>query len=153
MFGTRRAAAPVAAAIAVGALALTGCGESAEEKATAQVCSSTKAIKAQFTKLGELQLTSKAPEEVKSILHVVEQEVAKIKESTSNLSEASKAPVQAAQNSFQTELVTLGASLASTAKSSGNTEAVLKQAEPEIKSAASTLVASYKQAYESLKCS
>lgn len=132
---------------------LTACGESSEEKAKAQVCSSTKEIQAQLSKLSSLSISSKAPEEIKDAAAVMEKEAGKIKESTANLPASSKAPVESAQKALQVELVALAKDLVSTAKSSGNIEAVLKQSEPALKTAVAALAASYNQAFESLKCS
>ena len=83
----------------------------------------------------------------------MEKEAAKIKESTANLPASSKAPVESAQTALQAELAALAKGVVSTAKSSGNIEAVLKQSEPAVKTAVAGLAASYKQAFESLKCS
>ncbi len=152
MFKTCRRLAVLAAILPV-SVGLAACGESSEEKATAQVCSSTKEIQAQLSKLSSLSISSKAPEEIKDAAAVMGKEVGKIKESTANLPAASKAPVETAQKALQAELAGLAKILISTAKSSGNIEAVLKQSEPEVKAAVSGLAASYKQAYESLKCS
>ncbi len=143
----------VLAAILLAPVALAACGESSEEKATAQVCSSTKAIQAELSKLSGLSISTKAPEEIKAAATAMGKEVAKIKESTGNLAAASKAPVQTAQTALQAELAGLAKTLVSTARSSGNIEAVLKQSEPQVKTAIAGLTASYKQAYESLKCS
>jgi len=134
-------------------IGLAACGESSEEKATAKVCSSTKEIQAQLSKLSSLSLSSKAPEEIKGAAEVMNKEAGKIKESTANLPAASKAPVEAAQKALQVELAALAKGLVSAAKSSGNIEAVLKQSEPAVKTAVAGLATSYKQAYESLKCS
>lgn len=143
----------VVAAIVPAALGLAACGESAEEKASAQVCSSVKAIQAQIAKLTTLTISSKAPEEIKAAASVMQQEAGKIKESTANLPSSSKAPVEAAQNTLKTELAALATGIVAAAKSSGGAEAVLKQDEPAVKAAVGGLAASYKTAYESLKCS
>ncbi len=143
----------VAAAVLLVPVGLAACGESSEEKATAQVCSSTKEIQAQLSKLSSLSISSKAPEEIKEAAAVMEKEAAKLKESTPNLPAASKAPVESAQAALKSELVVLAQELVSTAKSSGNIEAALKQSEPAVKTAVAGLAASYKQAFESLKCS
>jgi len=143
----------VLAAILLVPIGLTACGESSEEKATAQVCSSTKEIQAQLSKLSSLSISSKAPEEIKDAAAVMEKEAGKIKESTANLPAASKAPVETAQNALQVELTALAKTLVSTAKSSGNIETVLKESEPAVKTSVAGLAASYKQAFESLKCS
>lgn len=142
----------LAAAFLLIPIGLAGCGESSEEKATAQVCSSTKAIQAEISKLSNLSLSSKAPEELKTAASALSTEAGKIKESTANLPASSKAPVETAQTALQAELAALGKALLSSVKS-GNIEAVLKESEPEVKAAVSSLGASYKQAYESLKCS
>jgi hypothetical protein len=152
MFKTLRPAAFVVV-IPLVAMALAGCGESAEEKATAQVCSATKEIRAQLSKLSELSLSSKALEEIKDAAAVMKTEVGKIKESAPNLPAARKGEVESAQRILQTELIAAAATLASTAKSSGDVEAVLRQSEPEVKAAVAGLAASYKHAYEALKCS
>ncbi len=152
MFKTCRRLAVLAVILSV-PIGLAACGESSEEKATAQVCSSTKEIQAQLSKLSSLSVSSKAPEEIKDAAAVMGKEVGKIKESTANLPAASKAPVETAQKALQAELAGLAKILVSTAKSSGNIEAVLKQSEPEVKTAVVGLAVSYKQAYESLKCS
>ena len=152
MFKTMNRPAVLAAILLV-PIGLAACGESSEEKATAQVCSSTKEIQAQLSKLSSLSISSKAPEEIKDAAAVMEKEAAKIKESTPNLPAASKAPVESAQTALKAELAALAKGLVSTAKSSGNIEAVLKQSEPQIKTAVAGLAASYKQAFESLKCS
>jgi hypothetical protein len=143
----------VLAAILLVPIGLAGCGESSEEKATAQVCSSTKEIQAQLAKLSSLSLSSKAPEEIKAAASVMQKEAAKIKESAQNLPASSKAPVESAQGALQVELAALAKGLVSAAKSSGSLEAVLKESEPAVKTAVAGLAASYKQAYESLKCS
>jgi hypothetical protein len=153
MFKTLARPAPLVVVIPLVAMALAGCGESAEEKATAQVCSSTKEIRAQLSKLSDLSLSSKALEEIKDAAGVMKKEAGKIKESVPNLPSARKGEVEAAQKVLQTELIAAATTLASTVKSSGDAEAVLKQSEPQVKAAVAGLAASYKQAYEALKCS
>ena len=144
--------AALMAMIALGAIGLAGCGESAEEKATAQVCSSTKEIQTQLSKLSNLTISSKAPEELQSAATAMQQSAGKIKESAANLPSSAKAPVETAQNTLKTELTALATGVISAAKS-GGAEAVLKQSAPEVKAAVAGLATSYKAAYESLKCS
>jgi len=143
----------VVAAVLFAPIGLAACGESSEEKATAQVCSSTKEIQAQLSKLSSLSLSSKAPEEIKGAASVMEKEAQKVKEATPNLPASSKAPVESAQAALQAELAALAKGLVSAAKSSQSLEAVLKESEPAVKTAVTGLATSYKQAYESLKCS
>jgi hypothetical protein len=141
------------AVIPVAALVLAGCGESAEEKATAQVCSSTKEIRAQLSKLSELSISSKAPEEIKDAAAVIQKEAGKVKESAPNLPSARKSEVESAQKALQSELIAAATALASSVKSSGDAQAVLKQSEPQVKAAVAGLAGSYRQAFEALKCS
>lgn len=143
----------VAAAIPLVLVALAACGESSEEKATAQVCSSTKAIQAQLSSLSSLSISSQAPEEIKTAGEVMKKEAAKINESVGDLPASSKSSVETAQAALKTELASLAKTAASTAKSSGNVEAVLHESEPALKTAVAGLGASYKTAFESLKCS
>ncbi len=143
----------VLAAILLVPVGLAACGESSEEKATAQVCSSTKEIQAQLTKLSSLSLSQKAPEEIKTAAEVMKKEAAKINESVANLPASSKSQVETAQKALSVELASLAKTAASTAIASGNVEAVLKESEPAVKTAVAALATSYKQAYESLKCS
>ena len=141
------------AAILIVPIGLAACGESSEEKATSQVCSSTKEIQAQLSKLSSLSISSKAPEEIKAAAAVMDKEAGKIKESTANLPASAKAPVEAAQQALQAELVALAKGVVAAAKSSGGAEAVFKESEPAVKAAVAALAASYKQAFDSLKCS
>ncbi len=153
MINTLNRPAVLVVAVLLAPIGLAACGESAEEKATAQVCSSTKEIRAQLTKLSSLSISSKAPEEIKDAAAVMEKEAAKIKESAPNLPASSKAPVETAQKALQAELVALAKAVISAAKSSSSIEATLTASEPALKTAVAGLATSYKQAYESLKCS
>jgi hypothetical protein len=74
----RRDAAAVAAALLLGALALAACGESAQDKAHAQVCDARKAISEQVTKLQGLTLSSSTVDEAKSGLESIGTELKKM---------------------------------------------------------------------------
>lgn len=141
--------------IAAGVLApigLAGCGESAQEKAVAQVCSSTKEIREQLTKVSSLTISSRAPEEIHAAAAVLNKEAEKVKKASPKLPAAPRTEVEYAQNVTQAELNPGLATLASAAKSPGGAEALIKQHEPEIKSLVAGLAARYKQADEALKC-
>ena len=143
----------VAAAILLVPVGLAACGESSEEKATAQVCSSTKEIRAQLSSLSSLSISSQAPEEIKTAAEVMKKEAAKINESVGDLPASSKSSGGNRTGGAQAELAALAKTVASTAKSSGNVEAVLRESAPALKTAVAGLGASYKQAYDSLECS
>jgi hypothetical protein len=131
---------------------LAACGESSEEKAAKQVCSSVKEISTQLKKLETLPISSSFPTEAKSSVEAIDKSVSKIKESSPKLETARQEEINAANRAFQTEIATITASVISATKSA-NLGAALKTAEPQIKSALSTLSSDYKKAFEALKCS
>ncbi len=143
----------VVAAILLLPIGLAACGESSEEKATAQVCSSTKEIQAQLSKLSSLSVSKQAPEEIKAAAEVMKKEAAKINESVSNLPASSKSQVETAQKALEAELATLAKTAASTAKSSGTSKPCSRNPSLRRRPRSPGLRASYKQAFESLKCS
>jgi hypothetical protein len=139
------------AALLIGALGLAACGESSEEKAAKQVCSSVSEISTQLKKLENLPISSSFPAEAKTSVEAINKSIGKIKESAPKLSSARKEEINAANSAFQTEIATITASVISATKSS-NLEAALKTAGPQIKGALSKLSSDYKKAFEALKC-
>jgi hypothetical protein len=136
----------------IGASGLAACGESSEEKAAKNVCSGVSEITAQIKKLETLPISSSFPAEAKSSVEAINKSVDKIKESAPKLETARQEEINAADKAFQTEIATITSSVVSATKSS-NLEAALKSAEPQIKTALSTLSSDYKKAFEALKCS
>jgi hypothetical protein len=141
-----------AVAVALTATALLACGESSQEKAKAQVCSARSEIAAQVSKLEGLSISSTFLTEAKSSVEAINKSVAKINEAEPNLEPAVKEQVEAGTKTFQAEMLSIGAGLLTAAKASGNPEALLKSAGPQVKAALTQLSATYKQAYASLKC-
>jgi gas vesicle protein len=139
------------AALLIGALGLAACGESSEEKAAKQVCSSVSEISTQLKKLETLPISSSFPAEAKTSVEAINKSIGKIKESAPKLSSARKEEINAANSAFQTEIATITSSVISATKSS-NLEAALKTAGPQIKAALSKLSSDYKKAFEALKC-
>ena len=139
-------------AILISALGLAACGESSSEKATKEVCSATSEIRTQIKKLETLPITSSFPTEAKASTEAIDKSISKIKEASPNLSSARKEEINAANKSFQTEIASITSDVVSASKSS-NLEAALKNVEPRIKAALSTLSSDYKKAFEELKCS
>ena len=152
MFSTSGKFARIAALSGI-VLGITACGESSQEKARAQVCSASKEISAQITKLEGLPISSSFPTEAKTSLEAIDKSLEAVKKAAPNLEAARKEEVEAGTKAFETEIATITASVASTAIKSGNTEAALKAAEPQIKAAEAQLAADYKKAFEALKCS
>ncbi len=141
----------IIALVPAAALALSGCGESSQEKASAQVCSARAEISTQIDKLEHLTISTSLLTEAKTSIEAIGKSVTKIKEAEPNLEPAVKEQVEAGTKSFQLELASIGVSLASAAKA-GNIASALASAEPAVKAALSGLATSYKKAYSSLKC-
>lgn len=141
-----------AALLCVATLGLAGCGESSSEKAAKNVCSATKEIRTQLTKLASLPISTSFPAEARSSVQAITSSVKKIDESAPKLSGPQKQEVEAANSAFASEITTITKDVVG-ASISGNTQAGLKSAEPQIRAALSRLQASYKKAFEALSCS
>jgi hypothetical protein len=142
---------PVLAALLLSSLALAACGESAQEKATAQVCKARTEISKQITKLEGLTISSNTVTEAKTSFEAIGKELTEIKNAQSNLEPARKEQVQSATKSFETQLGTITAGVVASL-GSGNIEAQLKNAGPQLKSALSQLGADFKQALGPISC-
>jgi hypothetical protein len=140
------------AALTLSVLALAGCGESSQEKAAKNVCSARNEISAQITKLEGLTFSSSTVKEAEASFEAIGNSLKKIKNEQPALTPQRKEQVQAATQTFQTELSSIASGLVSKL-SSGNLEAELKNAEPQLKAALSQLGADYKQALAPISCS
>ena len=143
---------PAIAALLTGVVALAACGESSQEKAKAEVCGARTEISKQITKLESLTLSSSSLTEAKAGFEEIGKELTKIKDAQSKLDPARKQQVQTATQSFGTELGSIAGGLTSSL-GSGNLEAALKNAGPQVKSALEKLSASYKSALAPINCS
>lgn len=140
----------------VGALLLSaalfaGCGESAQEKATAQVCSSRNTISKEVQKLQGLTPSSSAADEAKKSLETISDELKKIRDAQSDLASPRKEQVEAATSTFGADLKTIGLEVAASLPS-GNTEAAVAAATPKLKASAEKLGADYRQALGPISC-
>jgi F0F1-type ATP synthase alpha subunit len=141
-----------AAALLLSALALAACGESAQEKAMAKVCAARSDISKQVTKLEGLTFSASTLNEAKASFEAIGKDLSEMNSQQSALAPARKEQVQAGTRAFESQLATVAAGLASSL-GSGNLEAELKKAEPQLKSAVSKLAADYKQALGPISCS
>jgi hypothetical protein len=149
----RRISKPLAAVVALlGVLALAGCGESAQEKAMAQVCAARSDISKQITKLEGLTISSNTLTEAKTGFEAITKDLTKIASEQSALAPARKEQVQSATKTFEAELTSIALGLTSSL-ASGNIEAELKSAQPQLKSALSKLASDYRQALGPISCS
>ena len=129
----------------VSALALISCGESAQEKAKAQVCEGRSDISKQVKMLSELTLSPSAPSEAKTGLEAIGKDLAKIKEAQPNLEPARKEQVQSATKTFESQVNSILSELVS--------KPSLSKLEAQLKSSLTQLVASYEKALAPLSCS
>jgi Tfp pilus assembly protein PilP len=132
-------------ALALSALALGACGESAEEKAKAQVCSARASISKEVSTLTGLTLSTASVTQVKTGVEAIAGDLKKIKDAQANLAPARKEQVQSATQTFETEVTAIVSGLTSNLS--------LSNAEAKLKSAVSQLAASYKKTLAPINCS
>jgi len=140
-----------AAALLLSAVAIAACGESAEDKAKAEVCGARSEISKQITKLQSLTISSNTVNEAKASFEVIGKELTKIKNAQPKLSPARKEQVQSGTQSFSTELSSIAAGVVSSL-GSGSIETALKNAQPQVKAAVEKLAGSYQQALAPINC-
>jgi hypothetical protein len=133
------------AALLLSALAFTACGESAQEKAKAQVCGARTDISKQITSLTELTISSSSINQAKSGLEAIGNDVTKIKNAQANLDPVRKEQVQAATHTFETQFSATVTGLGSNLS--------LTNAATQLKSALTQLATSYKQTLAPVNCS
>ena len=136
-----------ASAIAVlfSVLALAGCGESAQEKAQAQVCDARADISKQISTLSSLTLSTSSVTQAKTSLEAIASDLKKIKVAQANLDPARKEQVEAATNTFETQLSSIVSSFSSSLS--------LTNLETQVKAAVTQLTNSYKQTLAPISCS
>jgi len=139
-------------AFALSAVALLACGESSQEKAKAEVCSARSEISKQVAKLQGLTISTSLLTEAKTSLEAIEASVKKIKSATPNLEPPVKEQVEAGNKAFDSEMVSIGAGIATATKAGGSLQSELKNAGPQVEAALTSLANTYKLAYGSLKC-
>ena len=142
----------IAATLAMSAAGLVACGESSQEKAKAEVCSARRSISEQVTKLQGLTISTSTLTEAKAGFEAIGKELTKIKNAQPNLEPARKEQVEAATKTFQTQISSLAAGIASSL-GSGSLSSALTNAEPQLKAALTQLGTDYKSALEPINCS
>ncbi len=145
LLSTNRRRRTASLALVLSALTLTGCGESAQEKAKAQVCDARADIAKQVAALTGLTISVTSVTEVKTGIEAIAADLKKIEAAQANLAPARKQQVQSATHTFETRLTTIVSGLAS--------KLSLVDAEAQLKSAVSQLAASYKDALAPINCS
>jgi hypothetical protein len=127
------------------ALALAGCGESAEEKAKAQVCSAKSDISKQVTMLSELTLSTSILTQAKDGLEAIGSDLTKIKDAQPNLEPARKQQIEAATRTFESQVTSIVSGLVSNPS--------ISNAEKQLKSSLTQYAKSFEKVLVSVHCS
>ena len=141
-----------AGALLLSAATIAACGESAQEKATAQVCSSRATISSEAQKLNGLTPSASTTEEAKKSIETITAELKKIREAQPDLEPVRKEQVEAATNTFGADVKAIGLEVAASLPSGGS-EAAVAAATPKLKASAERLAADYRQALGPISCS
>jgi hypothetical protein len=132
-------------ALLPGALLLAGCGESAEEKAKAQVCSAKSDISKQVTMLSELTLSTSILTQAKDGLEAIGSDLTKIKDAQPNLEPARKQQIEAATRTFESQVTSIVSGLVSNPS--------ISNAEKQLKSSLTQYAKSFEKVLVSVHCS
>jgi hypothetical protein len=124
---------------------LVACGESAQEKAKAEVCSARADISKQVNTLTGLTVSTISPSQVKTGVEAIANDLTKIKKAQGNLAPARKEQVEAATHTFETQLSSILTGITSNLS--------LSNAETQFKSAVTQLGTSFKQSLAPINCS
>ncbi len=127
------------------ASAFAACGESAQDKAKAEVCSARADISKQVDTLTSLTASTVSPTEVKTGVESIANDLTKIKNAQANLAPARKEQVQAATQAFEKELSSILTGITSNLS--------LSNAETQFKSALTQLATSFKKTLAPINCS
>ena len=96
--------ASVFVTLALGLLLLTGCGESSEEKAKAQVCTAKSDISKQVKMLSELTISTNLLTQAKDGLEAIASDLTTIKDAQPNLAPARKEQISSATHTFEAQV-------------------------------------------------
>ena len=144
---------PLALAVIVLSCAavLSACGASAQDKAPTaqdkaqtQVCNARSDINTKIDSLKTLTISSSTPSDVKSTLSSIKSDLSKIKDAQPDLSGDRKQQVQAATQTFTSQLRQIATSTVS-GLSTAN-------AKTQVQTAATSLASAYKQALAPISC-
>jgi hypothetical protein len=132
-------------ALLLSTAALAGCGESAEDKAKAQVCDASADISKQISTLSTLPISTSAVTEAKAGLEAIGKDLKTIKDAQPDLQPGRKEQVEKASEAFQKQLSSTLSAIPS-GLSLGN-------AQTQLETALTQLGNSYKQTLAPINCS
>ena len=125
--------------------AFAACGESAEDKAKAQVCDARADISKQISTLSTLPISTSVLTEAKASVETIGKDLNKIKDAQPDLAPGRKEQVEKATETFQKQLNSTLSGLTSGLS--------LSNAESQLKTALTQLGNSYKQTLAPISCS
>ncbi len=131
--------------VVLGALTLSACGESKQDKAKKQVCSARSDIQKQVDTLKGLTLGASTLTDVKDGVSAIEKDLKTIKDAQPNLDSKRKQQVQDATDAFTKQLGTI------VQDALGNLS--LSNASAQLKTATTQLEDAFKQALAPVDCS
>lgn len=127
------------------AVAVAACGQSAQDKAKAQVCDARQDISKQIAALQSLTLSTGSIDQLKTALTSIGSDLTKIKDAQGPLTDARKQQLETATQTFTSQVTSIATSLLSSSSISG--------AEAQLKSAVTQLGDAYQQVLEPVNCS
>jgi hypothetical protein len=132
-------------ALLLGVLLLTGCGESSEEKAKAQVCTAKSDISKQVKTLSELTISTSILTQAKDGLEAIGSDLTKIKDAQPNLAPARKQQIETATHTFESQVSSIITGLVSNPS--------LSNAEKQLKASLTQYAKSFERALAPVNCS
>jgi len=131
--------------IAAAALAVAGCGESAQDKAEKQVCSARSDIQKQVNELKALTPATATTDGVKTNLNAIRDDLKKIADAQPQLNDQRKAQVKTANEKFVSEFQSVVGELGKSLSAGG--------ARAQLQTALQQLAAAYQTAFSKVDCS
>ena len=129
---------------AAATLAITGCGESAADKAQKQVCNARADIQTQVKTLQSLPVAPSSIAAAKTSLQAIEADVRQIADAQGDLNKERKQSIQSANDQFKTQLQSIVTSFTSNLS--------LSNAQEQVSAAGTQLVDSYQQTLGKIDC-
>jgi phosphoglycerate-specific signal transduction histidine kinase len=129
----------------VPASVLAGCGESEEEKATAQICSARDDIAKQVDELKGFTLTTATTSQVRENLQEIRDDLSTIADARADLSGDQRVEVEQANDAFRSTMGEIAETVARTTS--------FEDASAQLKAAFNDLATSYEETFGQIDCS
>jgi hypothetical protein len=135
----------IALLLLLAGLAVTGCGESKQDKASSQVCDARADIKKQVDELRGMTITTATVDGVTANIKAIRSDLGKIADAQGDLNDERKKQVQSANATFKAQMTSLAASVGKSLS--------LENAGSQLQTAVTQLSDSYKQTLGRIDCS